>query len=96
MSKKFSIIKELDLEKLDKGIDEYSIVTGEVRPYIFMSKDTIASIANKVSKYDVKVNLLNEVALRFTTLGKGGSCGLYNGYKIFENNDLAYGEVEIR
>ena len=90
MSKKFSIIKEIDLNKLNKKIDDYRYETGECNPYIFANEETILKIKNAHFKnidpfngYFVKDNLCGKV-------------GIYEGYRIFQNDDLEFGEVEIR
>ena len=48
MSKKFSIVKEIDLDKLRKQIELYRYETGEINPYIFMNLDTIKQIGEEV------------------------------------------------
>ena len=47
MSKKFSIVKEIDLDKLRKQIELYKYETGEINPCIFMNLDTIKQIGEE-------------------------------------------------
>ena len=83
MSKKFSIVKENDLDKLRKQIELYRYETGEINPYIFMNLDTIKQIGEEAG-IPVKTFYLNSYI------------GLFEGNKVFLYNDLNYGEVEIR
>ena len=73
----------LNLKKLDNEICGLTD-TQNKDPYIFMSKDTI--------------NLLKECAssMNFECQSMSGLVEKYNGYKVFCNNDLDLGEVELR
>ena len=46
MSKKFSIVTEINLSKLDKEIEEFMDETGEINPYLFMSNETFEKLYN--------------------------------------------------
>jgi len=88
----FSIIK-MDLDKLNRKIDEYVNITNKSNPYIFMSENTAKSV-------DFTISPLN-LFLRITSKYKdehepNGRIAEYTGHKIFINNDLEYGEIEIR
>lgn len=86
MSKKFSIVRtKIDINKLLNNIEEYSIVH-MVNPYLFMSKDTIDELISIVG---------------YSPDGLFGSqsnymCGYFQGHKVFCDNTLKFGEVEIR
>lgn len=82
MSRKFSIVKKIDLDKLRRQIENYRIETGEINPYIFMNLDTIKQIGEEAG-VPVKIFCLNDI-------------GLFEGNNIFLHNGLKYGEVEIR
>lgn len=86
MSRKFSIIKTIDLNKLCHEIDEYIMQTKELKPYIFMHIDTIDAIDEASS-----TSFTNPSTPHYE-----GVIGYWEGYKIFVNNDLKFGEVEIR
>ena len=91
MRKKFSIVK-VDIDKLNENIMDYIYETGEINPYLFMSKDTIIAFLEELEPC-LGVYLTKDL------LGKtrlNGKIGLYEGHKVFENNDLSFGEVEIR
>ena len=87
MGRKFSIIKEVNIDKLSDEIDRYIAITNEYNPYIFMNIDTLEAVGNEsvpmsyVRKYD-KADRYAE--------------GEFNGCKVFIHNDLKFGEIEIR
>ena len=93
MSKKFSILKSVDTNKLDKQINEYKYTTGE-EPYLFMSNATGNAIMNELCNIPTMPPTKIEEMLRLMT--PGAKVGTYKGINIYENNDLAFGEVEIR
>ena len=86
MSKKFQITKtKIDINKLVTNIEEYSIVN-MTEPYIFMNKDTIDELISQVG---------------YKPDGLWGTqsscmCGYFHGYKVFCDNTLSLGEVEVR
>ena len=86
MSKKFSIIKaKIDINKLLNNIEEYSAVN-MINPYLFMNKDTVDELISIVG---------------YSPDGLFGSqsnymCGYFQGHKVFCDNTLSFGEVEIR
>ena len=84
MSKKFSIVKTIDLNTLRKQIENYKIETGEINPYLFMNLDTIKQIGEQAG-VPVKTFCLN-----------GYEIGLFEGNNVFLHEGLKYGEVEIR
>lgn len=92
MSKKFSILKSVDINKLDKQIDEYKYTTGE-EPYLFMSNATGKAIMNELCDIPMPPTDIEEM-LRLMT--PGSKVGTYKGINIYENNNLEFGEVEIR
>ena len=95
MSKKFSIMTIIDLNKLDNEINEYIRLTSNDDPYIFMNQDTVDAIEDEFRlKFgmpikDIDINNLNAKL-------KNGTKAEYCGYKVFINNDLKFGIVEIR
>lgn len=93
MIEKFSIIKTLDLDKLDNMIDKYICMTNNRNPYIFMSNDTADAIADAVNPLHFDALSTKE---NFNTKHRNGVQALYTGYKVFINNDLNFGVVEIR
>ena len=86
MSKKFSIIRtKIDINKLLNNIEEYSIIN-MAKPYLLMNKDTIDE-------------LISQVGCKPDGLWGAQSssmCGYFQGHKVFCDNTLSFGEVEIR
>ena len=65
-------------------VNNYIAITNEYNPYIFMNIDTLAAIGSKLTTTVVKYGI-NECTI-----------AEYEGNKIFINNDLKFGEIEIR
>lgn len=86
MSKKFSIIKTMDTNKLHYEINNHINNYDEDSPYIFMNIDTLEAIA---------CECIPEIELR-TCEKPDGYVAQYESNKVFINNDLKFGEVEIR
>jgi uncharacterized pyridoxal phosphate-containing UPF0001 family protein len=87
MKKKFSIIKTIDLNKLTDEIDKYIMQTGEANPYIFMHIDTMQAIDNAFT---------TDFREPIHTSDCKGAIGYWEGYRMFIDNSLEFGEVEIR
>lgn len=86
MSKKFSIVQSINLNKIHNEIDDYILQTNCFEPYLFMNEETIEAIAKEYPvPYSDSLDSENK-----------GVKGTHIGYKVFINNDLKFGEVEIR
>lgn len=85
MRTKFSIIKTIDIDKLGFEIDKYIITTGKTDPYIFINTDTADAINREF-----------DLPHMSTKKRIPGYVSTYEGYKIFFNDELEFGEVEIR
>ena len=58
MSKKFSIVKEIDLDKLRKQIELYRYETGESTPYLFIiSVATAIELLPEIGLISAKGNI---------------------------------------
>lgn len=88
MNKKFSIVKTVDLNKLEDEIDKYIMQTGETRLHIFMHIDTMNAI-NKA----LPTILIEPVHM---VHGTKGAISYWEGQPVFIDNELEFGEVEIR
>lgn len=91
MSRKFSIVRTLDTDKIIEEIDSYMMITGEFNPYIFMSEETSKAIEEEVAE-KVTVEWLDP-SLKSNYKGTEAT---FAGCKVFINNDLKFGVVEIR
>ena len=88
MSERFSIVKTINIDKIFEEIDNYIMITGETNPYIFMNEDTSKAI-------DDEVGIVKWIDPSSKSNYKGIEA-TFTGYKIFINNDLKFGIVEIR
>jgi hypothetical protein len=80
---KFSILKTiLDSEKIITEIQLYEN-SQKRSPYIFVNGKMISSFS--------VVPPMNTIEL-----SENGYLGEYRGYKVFRNDDLKYGEMELR
>lgn len=84
MSKMFSIVTTIDLNKMREEIEAYKNQTGNHNPYIFMSKSTANAIEHSMSSMIERDKLNNRTK------------ATYDGYNVFINNDLDFGTIEIR
>lgn len=87
MNRKFSIIPKIDIAELNRMIDKYQCSTGETDPYLFMNKSTIDAIPT----FDDTLHNLQQVCAKVN-----GIAGYYCGHKVFRDDTLDFGEVEIR
>lgn len=81
----FVVQHKIDYIKLDRQIDNYYIEHNN-SPYIFMNEDTIDCI---VKYTGMSPNGLHGVNTK-------GLCGCFQGNKVFCDNTLSFGEVEMR
>lgn len=84
MRKKFSIV-EIDINKIFKEIDDYECRTGDTDPYIFMNGATAIELESLAHFDPVEI-----------PYSRSGTVAEFDGYKIFRNDDLGFGEIEIR
>ena len=89
MVEKFSIVKQLDTEELNKRLSEF-ICKNWYNPYIFVNHETLESLM-KPYEDDLSYNKWDGYYI-----GHTGLIGKYQGYKIFEDNTLDFGEIELR
>lgn len=82
MRDSFYITTGMDLDKLNDRIDKYELIERE-RSYVFISTAT----ANAAFPYHEWTQSLR---------AGDGVKGLYSGCRVFINNDLHFGEVELR
>lgn len=81
---KVSIIKQIvSMTDLDKEITEFEYEHPELFAYLFMSDDTLKALDAELK------GILN-------IPDKTHSCCAYRGRKIYINNNLEFGWVEIR
>ena len=89
MVEKFSIVKQLNTEELNKKLSEF-IYKNWYNPYIFVNHETLESLM-KPYEDDLSCNKWDGYYI-----GHTGLIGKYQGYKMFEDNTLDFGEIELR
>lgn len=90
MVNKKNIIKIIDIKELNKAIDEYLDSTGDrIEPYLFMNQSTFDGVS--VAVETTYGDDLCDIAAKLD-----GIAGYYCGYKVFKDNTLKFGEIEIR
>lgn len=92
ISKKFSIVEKLNTNELTNQIVAYENSTN-CAPYIFVNKETLDQI--KAAIYDELLRNCDD-AIQLKLKYTNGLVGYYQGYKVFEDNTLGFGEVELR
>lgn len=96
MSKKFSIAKAVDIEKLGNQIERYEEETSHRDIYVFMNYDTIETIKNQTLGSILNYPDFNSLDTILSLKKYNGLIGYYQGYKVFRDDTLSFGEVEIR
>ena len=82
---KFSIIQRIDLNILSEQLYKWNKVNNEYKPIILLSPDTLKDIPR-----------LDEYKLESTNNRCTGMVGMYQGYKVFSDPTMKYGDVELR
>jgi len=87
----FSIVDKIDVNKLNTKVEEFIYRKGH-RPYIFANKETLEALVKPI-----------EQELKFVSAATGAvssfkAClvGKYQGDKMFEDDTLKFGEIELR
>lgn len=93
MSRKFSIVSTVNLDVLYDEIEDYISCTGNFNPYIFMSEETARAIEKELPP----VKWLNpSLKSQYKDKNSKYTDATFAGYKLFINNSLRFGIVELR
>lgn len=76
-------IVTLNNDKLLEEINKFECLTNQAA-YLFMNESTMEALSIAISPHTAQI-----------TVGKSILCK-YSGKKVFKNDDLEFGEVEIR
>lgn len=87
----FSIVDKIDVDKLNTKIAEFVYREGH-EPYIFANKETLETLVKPIEHELKFVSPKTSV----TTSFKRCLIGKYRGNKMFEDNTLKFGEIELR
>ena len=83
--KKFRITKTIDTDKLNKEIERFEC-ENRSSPYIFLNKETMDDLVEEI--YTTVKN--------YYVCQPSSYCATYTGRKVFCDESLSYGEVELR
>ena len=89
MIERFSIVNSLDINKLAHMAYKYVREAKGEKPYIFMSEDTALAVESECGNIPFE-----PTANR--SRNRNGFVALFDGYKVFANNDMKFGDIEIR
>lgn len=87
----FSIVDKIDVNKLNTKIAEFVYREGH-GPYIFANKETLEALVKPIVHELKFVSPITSV----TTSFKRCFIGKYQGNKMFEDDTLKFGEIELR
>jgi hypothetical protein len=91
MAEKFSIVKQIDMTKLNEKLAEFFYVNGYL-PKIFASNETLEALSKPYVQEIKHIEFADGGVLTKAE----GLIGEYQGYEMFEDNTLKYGEIELR
>lgn len=87
----FSIVDKINVDKLNTQIAEFVYRKG-YRPYIFANKETLEALVVNPIEQELKfVSAATNVMTSFNCF-----IGKYQDNKIFEDDTLKFGEIELR
>lgn len=89
----FSIVENINVDKLNTKIAEFVYREGH-DPYIFANKETLDALVKPIEQ---ELNFITSPT-GSTKIYVGKSClvGKYQGNKVYEDDTLKFGEIELR
>ena len=87
---KFSIVDKINVNKLNTKITEFTYREG-YKPYIFANKETIDALAKLIEQ-----ELKFFISATTGVISSFKACCKYQGNKMFEDDTLKFGEIELR
>lgn len=87
----FSIVDKINVNKLNTKVEEFIYREGH-EPYIFANKETLDALVKPIEQELKFISASTGVVSSFKTC----LVGKYHGYKMFEDNTLKFGEIELR
>ena len=89
----FSIVEKINVDKLNTKVAEFVYREGH-EPYIFANKETLDVLVKPIEK---ELNFITSpTGSTRIYVGKGCLVGRYQGNKMFEDDTLKFGEIELR
>ena len=87
----FSIVDKININKLNTKVEEFIYRKGH-RPYIFANKETLEALVKPIEQEIKFVSAATGDVSSFKTC----LVGKYQGNKMFEDDTLKFGEIELR
>lgn len=87
----FSIVDQINVDKLNTKVEEFIYRKGH-RPYIFANKETLEALVKPIEQELKFVSVVTGTVSSF----KACLVGKYKGDKMFEDDTLKFGEIELR
>ena len=87
----FSIVEKINVDKLNTKIAEFVYREGH-EPYIFANKETLDALAKPIEQQLKFISAATGAVSSFKTC----LVGKYQGNKMFEDDTLKFGEIELR
>ena len=87
----FSIVDKINVNKLNTKIAEFIYREGH-KPYIFANKETLDALAKPIEQELKFVSAATGITSSFKTC----CIGKYQSNKMFEDDTLKFGEIELR
>ena len=88
---KFSLVEKINVDKLNTKVAEFLYKEGH-EPYIFANKETLDALVKPIEQELKFVSTATGIVSSF----KGRLVGKYRGNKMFEDDTLKFGEIELR
>lgn len=88
----FSIVEKINVDKLNMKIAEFVYKEGH-KPYIFANKETLDALVKPIEQAEI---FTNSWGIGLVSSFKGCLVGEYQGNKMFKDDTLKFGEIELR
>ena len=88
----FSIVEKINVDKLNMKIAEFVYSEGH-QPYIFANKETLDALVKPIEQAEM---FANSCGIGLVSSFKGCLVGEYRGNKMFKDDTLKFGEIELR
>ena len=88
----FSIVDNINVNLLNKRIAEFIYKEG-YEPYIFANMETLEALVKPFEQVEM---FMNSCETGLVSSYKGYICGIYQGNKMFNDDTLKFGEIELR
>lgn len=89
----FSIVENINVDKLNTKIAEFVYREGH-DPYIFVNKETLDALVKPIEQ---ELNFITSpTGSTRTYVDKSCLVGKYQGNKVYEDDTLKFGEIELR